>query len=143
MNVLKRILLSVVVVTGLVVAPVFQSSTALAEAPAALVPVDTSPKAQLCGGSGGVWDSATKICTNADSGGSLESYFKIITNILLFVIGAISVVMIIVGGIKYVVSGGDQKAVTDAKSTIMYAVVGLVISIMAYAIVNFVLSNLK
>jgi hypothetical protein len=50
--------------------------------------------------------------------------------------------MIIVGGIKYTTSGGDTKAITSGKDTLVYAVIGLVISIMAYAIVNFVLSKL-
>ncbi len=66
------------------------------------------------------------------------SIFKTVINVLLFLIGAISVIMIIYGGIRYVTSGGDQGAVTSAKNTILYAVVGLVVAILAYAIVNFV-----
>lgn len=65
-----------------------------------------------------------------------------VINVLLFIIGAAAVIMIIIGGIRYVVSGGDQGAVTGAKNTILYAVVGLVIAIMAYAIVNFVVTKL-
>ncbi|HMH70201.1 MAG TPA: hypothetical protein VK502_02285 [Candidatus Saccharimonadales bacterium] len=67
--------------------------------------------------------------------------FKTITNVLLFVIGAISVIMLIIGGIRYVVSGGDAGAVTSAKNTILYAVVGIVVAILAYALVNFVISS--
>ncbi len=63
-------------------------------------------------------------------------------NVLLFVIGALSVIMIIYGGIRYVTSGGDQGAITSAKNTIMYSVVGLVVAILAYAIVNFVIARL-
>ena len=48
--------------------------------------------------------------------------------------------MLIFGGIRYVVSGGDSKKVTDAKNTIMYAIIGLIIAILSYAIVNFVIS---
>ena len=65
--------------------------------------------------------------------------FTVIVNILLFIIGAIAVIMLIVGGIRYVISGGDQAQVTSAKNTIMYAIVGIIIAILAYAIVNFVL----
>jgi len=65
-----------------------------------------------------------------------------IINILLVVIGMISVIMIVVGGIRYTVSAGDPKAVTDAKNTILYAVVGLVVAALAGAIVNFVLGRL-
>ncbi len=57
--------------------------------------------------------------------------FKTITNVLLFLIGAISVIMLIVGGIRYVVSGGDSTAVQNAKNTILYAIVGVVVAILA------------
>lgn len=67
--------------------------------------------------------------------------FKIITNVLLFVIGAISVIMLIIGGIRYVVSGGDSTAVQNAKNTILYAIVGVVVAILAYAAVNFVIGS--
>jgi hypothetical protein len=67
--------------------------------------------------------------------------FKIVTNVLLFIIGAISVIMLIIGGIRYVVSGGDSAAVTSAKNTILYAVVGIVVAVLAYALVNFVITS--
>ncbi|HEX7484230.1 MAG TPA: hypothetical protein VF281_03695 [Candidatus Saccharimonadales bacterium] len=67
--------------------------------------------------------------------------FQTITNVLLFIIGAISVIMLIIGGIRYVVSGGDSSAVTSAKNTILYAVVGIVVAILAYALVNFVITS--
>lgn len=67
--------------------------------------------------------------------------FQTITNVLLFIIGAISVIMLIIGGIRYVVSGGDQAAVTSAKNTILYAVVGIIVAILAYALVNFVITS--
>ena len=66
-----------------------------------------------------------------------DGMFKQITDVLLFIIGAISVIMLIVGGIRYVVSGGDQGAVTAAKNTILYAIVGIIVAILAYAVVNF------
>lgn len=65
-----------------------------------------------------------------------------ITNILLFIIGALSVVMIIIGGLRYVTSGGNPTSVTGAKNTILYAIVGLVVAFLAYAVVNFVLGSL-
>jgi hypothetical protein len=66
------------------------------------------------------------------------SIFQKVTNILLFLIGAISVIMLIIGGIRYVVSGGDQAQVTGAKNTILYAIVGIIVAFLAYAAVNFV-----
>lgn len=73
-----------------------------------------------------------------DAGG----IFQTVTNILLFLIGAIAVIMLVIGGIRYVVSGGDQAAVTGAKNTILYAIVGIVVAFLAYAAVNFVIVQL-
>lgn len=66
--------------------------------------------------------------------------FTQITNTILYAIGIVSVVMLIYGGLRYVISGGDSKKVTDAKNTILYAIIGLIISILAFAIVNFVIN---
>lgn len=60
---------------------------------------------------------------------------------ITFVTGAISVILVIVGGLRYVISGGDSNGIKTAKDTIIYALVGLVISIFAYAIAAFVLSR--
>lgn len=68
--------------------------------------------------------------------------FKKVTNTILYIVGIIAVVMLIIGGIKYVVSGGDSKKVTDAKNTVLYAIIGLVIAFLAFAIVNFVITAL-
>ena len=70
--------------------------------------------------------------------GGDNSIFRRVTNILLFLVGAISVIMLIIGGIRYVISGGDQNQVTSAKNTILYAIVGIVVAFLAYAAVNFV-----
>lgn len=67
------------------------------------------------------------------------SIFTTVVNVLLFVIGAISVIMLIIGGIRYTISAGDSGNVTAAKNTIMYALIGLVIAFLAFAIVNWVL----
>ena len=68
--------------------------------------------------------------------------FKRITDILLFLVGAVAVVMLIIGGIRYVVSGGEQAQVTAAKNTILYAIIGIVVALLAYAAVNFVTTTL-
>lgn len=67
--------------------------------------------------------------------------FRTITNVLLFLIGAVSVIMLIIGGIRYTISGGDSTAVTSAKNTILYAVIGIIVALLAFAIVNFVLTS--
>lgn len=63
-----------------------------------------------------------------------------IISTLLFIVGIIAVIMIIVGGIKYTTANGDPGALKSAKNTILYSVLGLILAIMAFAIVNFVLS---
>ena len=68
--------------------------------------------------------------------------FRQITNTILYIVGIIAVIMLIIGGIKYVLSGGDSKKVTDAKNTVLYAIIGLVIAVFSYAIVNFVITSL-
>ena len=68
---------------------------------------------------------------------------KNVTNIMFFIIGAVSVIMLIYGGIRYTTSGGNTNSVTAAKNTVIYSIVGVVISILAYAIVNFVVTNIK
>lgn len=62
-----------------------------------------------------------------------------VINTLLFFVGVLAVIMLIFGGIRYIVSGGDSNKVKDAKNTIIYAIVGLVLSLLAYAIVNWVI----
>ena len=67
--------------------------------------------------------------------------FQTITNVLLYVLGAVSVIMIIIGGLRYVVSGGNASNVTAAKNTILYAIVGIIIALLSYAIIRFVLNS--
>ena len=89
-----------------------------------------------------------KVPTAWDANGKPTAYsdknciFTTIINTVLFLIGAICVVMIIYGGVRYTISGGESGAVTNAKNTILYAIIGLIIAVLAYAIVNFVLGRL-
>lgn len=86
-------------------------------------------------------NSNSEICKGKD--GKLfgpGSVWNNILNTITFIIGAVAVVMIVIGGFRYVISQGDAKAVSDAKNTILYAVVGVIIAVAANAIVNFVLS---
>jgi cytochrome bd-type quinol oxidase subunit 2 len=82
-------------------------------------------------------DAAVTDQNNTD----INVVFQNVVNILLFIVGAASVIMLIVGGIRYVVSAGDQQAVANAKNTILYAIVGIVIALFAFAIVNFVITE--
>jgi hypothetical protein len=107
------------------------------------VPVATT-YANNCDVSGGI--TGGKDCARNDEQpenlfNGDDSVFQTVTNVMLFLIGAISVVMLIYGGIRYTISQGDSTAVTNAKNTIMYAVIGIVIAILAFAIVNFVVTT--
>ena len=107
------------------------------------VPVATT-YANNCDVSGGI--TGGKDCARNDEQpenlfNGDDSVFQTVTNVMLFLIGAISVVMLIYGGIRYTISQGDSTAVTNAKNTIMYAVIGIVVAILAYAIVNFVVTT--
>lgn len=64
-----------------------------------------------------------------------------VINIFSIVVGAVAVIMIIVGGFKYITSGGDSSNIGSAKNTILYAIVGLIIVAIAQAVVQFVLSE--
>lgn len=93
-----------------------------------------------CNITGGA-QSGADCAQGTNTPGQLTPQIRNITNILLLAIGIISVIMIIVGGIRYAVSGGDGEGTKAAKDTILFAVVGLVIALLSYAIVNFVLGR--
>lgn len=79
--------------------------------------------------------------TGQEGGSTVEEGITGVVNVLLFLLGAVAVIAIIVGGIMYAVSSGDAGRAKAAKDTIMYAVIGLIVAILAYAIVNFVISS--
>lgn len=70
--------------------------------------------------------------------GGLNGVVVTAFNVVFTVLAAISVVYIVIGGIKYALSGGDSSGVKNAKETIMYAILGLVIALLAFGAVNFI-----
>lgn len=89
------------------------------------------------GGLGGGMDCAK----NDDMPETLTGDNGIVTtviNTMLFIVGILSVIMIIYAGIRYVTAHGDKGQVEGAKNTLIYAIVGLIVSIVAYALVNWV-----
>jgi hypothetical protein len=121
---------------------------ALALALSFATPAVTYADASCTGGNGDITQGPAggAACAKPASGATNlfgpNGIFITITNILLFIIGAVAVVMLIIGGIRYVVSAGDQNAVTSAKNTILYAIIGIVVAFLAYAAVNFVTAQL-
>ncbi|HSE61929.1 MAG TPA: pilin [Candidatus Saccharimonadales bacterium] len=107
----------------------------------ALPTAAADPKQSLCEGSGGTWSGTS--CSNASGQSDLMTTIRNISNVLLFILGTIAVVMVIIGGIRYVTSNGEQNQISSAKDTIMYAMIGLVLALAAYAVVNFVTSTVQ
>ena len=94
-------------------------------------------------------------CNNVLPGGSTPPGFceekghddlievvKNVLNAVYFWVGILAVIFIIVGGVNYTISQGDPGKVSKAKSTILYAVIGLIVSLLAFAITEFVLNAL-
>lgn len=88
-------------------------------------------------------NNAKASCGTACGNASLTGLFKNIANTLVYIVGAAAVLMIIIGGLRYVLANGDAKAAAEAKQTIMYSVIGVVVAIMSFAIVKFVATSLK
>lgn len=84
-------------------------------------------------------ESITPSGTNTD----LTSLLQLIINSLIGIVGVAAVIMLIIGGFRYVFSQGNEKAVNSAKDTILYAIIGIVVAILAFAIVNFVIAGLN
>ena len=84
-------------------------------------------------GSGGFAPASTDIGSIVQKG----------VNIFAFIIGIISVIMILVGALRYVLSAGNPQSTKEAKDTILYAVIGLIVAILSFAIVNFVITSIK
>lgn len=76
------------------------------------------------------------ICRN--SGDTVQNVVKPLVSVLSFITGIIAVVVGIFAGILYTTSAGDQAKVTKAKNTLLGAIIGVVISALAFAIVNWV-----
>jgi cytochrome bd-type quinol oxidase subunit 2 len=90
--------------------------------------------------------NAGTACSPADTNTATTRINSIITtiiNIFSLVVGIVAVIMIVVGGFKYITSGGDSGNITSAKNTIVYAVIGLVVVALAQFIVQFVLNKVN
>ena len=108
-------------------------ATALSLQPAS--PVVATAKSDVCAGVGLTGGSC------GDNGTSVNNVIKTVVIVLSSIVGVVAVIMIIIGGFKYITSGGDSNNIASAKHTIMYAIVGLVVVALAQVIVRFVLSK--
>lgn len=97
-------------------------------------------KADVCAGVGVVTGAAN--CGNPSGNPTtVNSIVATVINILSFVIGIAAVVMIMIGGFKYITASGDSSNIQSAKNTILYAIIGLVVVATAQVIVRFVLNS--
>lgn len=134
----KRILSSVsalVLVLGL---------SSFVVAPSVSAQVDNRVTQQTCEGinavlGGGLGDQNCETGEDADS--TLANTVNDLINLFSLIVGAVSVIMIIYGGFKYITSGGSDDGTKGAKNTILYALVGLIIVLLSQTIVKFVFSK--
>lgn len=82
-------------------------------------------------------------CNAKTNGKTLSDILAQALNILSIAVGIVAVLMIIVGGLRFVMSGGDSNNTTSARNTVLYAIVGLVIVFLAQIIVKFVLRRVS
>lgn len=109
----------------------------------AVLPAATSAqsvgKQQACEATGGTWSGDA--CNKLAAEGAINTTIGNVVTIFSVIVGVVAVIMIIVGGFKYVTSNGDSSQITSAKNTIVYAIVGLIIVAIAQILVRFVLTK--
>ncbi len=127
---MKRALLSVMALSAIATPVLLLPAT---------VAADQIQNGLTCGTNLDLQNSTCSTSTTNTS--DLQGLLNQVINIFSLVVGVIAVIMIIVGGLRYITSGGDSGKVSAAKTTIIYALVGLVIVALAQLIVHFVLSQ--
>lgn len=86
--------------------------------------------------------SAKQACGSNCGNSSLGSLIGQATNAVIYLVGALAVIMIIWGGLQFVFSTGDPGRQKKARETVIYAVVGVIVAIISFALVNFVIDKL-
>ena len=135
MNKLKRISLSIVAALGLI-APAMVPAVAHAQADKTI-----NDGGLQCGAALKFQTSGCETDTSG-AGAQVENIIQVSINIISIVVAVAAVIMIIIGGFRYITSNGDPGSVSGAKNTILYAIVGLVIVALAQIIVRFVVGQL-
>jgi len=145
---LKTLIVSLSILTSFLV-PLAPATAVLAACPGGSTSTGLNQNNINCSlkcGSNINLDNATTDNTNCPTPTgekSLTDILKTIINVLSVLVGAISVIMIIYGGFRYVTSAGSDSATGAARKTILYAIVGLIIVALAQVIVHFVLNNIS
>ncbi len=106
---------------------------------AAIVGFATLPTSIVSAGAKeSVQNGTNQVKDEASSGSDFNGIIDKVVNTMLFIVGILAVVMIIYSGIRYITAHGDKSQVESAKNTLIYSIVGLVVAIVAYAVVNWV-----
>ena len=92
-------------------------------------------KSEVCSGIGSVPDGSGA-CSDQNSG-TINNVLKAVVNIL----SVVAVIMIIIAGYKYITSNGESGQIASAKTTLVYAIVGILIVAFSQVIVQFVLDR--
>jgi hypothetical protein len=87
-------------------------------------------------------ENPTDSCQATDATERINRIVHSIVNLLSAIVGIVAVIMIIIGGLRYITSGGSDTSVTSAKNTILYAIIGLIIVALAQLIVRFTLNKI-
>lgn len=96
----------------------------------------------LCGAANSLQVSSDGGCAGTSTGtDQINKFITEIVNVFSIIVGVVAVIMIIVGGFRYITSGGDSNNISSAKNTIIYAIIGLIIVALAQFIVQFVLNK--
>jgi hypothetical protein len=131
-RILRTLLLSLVVLSSTLAVTTVASSALTLSAPVVTI---ATAKTDVCAGIGLTGGNC------GDKGAGVTTVVKGIINILSIIVGIAAVIMIIVGGFKYITSAGDTNGIASAKNTVIYALVGLVIVALAQTIVFFVMGK--
>lgn len=115
--------------------------SAVAVLPTVGAETDANIDKGLCAGANLDVNTSESCEPDGDAANTVNDLVATIINIFSWVVGVVAVIMIIIGGFRYITSGGDSGNVTGAKNTILYAIVGLIIVALAQFIVKFVLSK--
>ena len=86
-------------------------------------------------------DAAQKAALGCDVNSTAPSVVEALINGVIVMVGIVAVIIIIVGGQRFIVSQGDSSKITAARGMIIYGVVGLVVALVAFAVVNFILKG--
>lgn len=132
MSRIKRILLTVAATLGML-APM--------AVPVSAQDIDNNLKCGAQLNFAGGADGAECAADDKDAGTRIDSLVKNVINVVSLIVGVVAVIMIIIGGLRYVTSNGDSGQVGNAKNTIMYAVIGLIVVALAHVIVRFVVNR--